>query len=247
MNWIRTGATNRLKEPEMTVRTSLMGLLVVCSVGLCSIGTASAQPAAPAAGYAIEDEYTQKSPDGAVVIEQYLNKETDDWKFQFWVRREGTLARLDPQTAQYPAGFRFTNDLKWIIRSQKTGSGEQTLYLYRLTPRGYVCTTKGPFGDLAWAYMKSRPDWRKIVKAPEYHESAYLLKGLEENYRSFGADWPENRYLLIGLSGDADVKGRKREQTGVVNGWHCRYDLQTGKFDVPAVFSADNAKALVPE
>jgi hypothetical protein len=36
-------------------------------------------------------------------------------------------------------------------------------------------------------------------------------------------------------------------QTGVVHGWRCRYDLQTGKFDVPAVFSDDNAKAVVPE
>jgi hypothetical protein len=25
-------------------------------------------------------------------------------------------------------------------------------------------------------------------------------------------------------------------QTGVVNGWRCRYDLQTGKFDVPPLF-----------
>jgi hypothetical protein len=59
--------------------------------------------------------------------------------------------------------------------------------------------------------------------------------------------WPENRYLLIGLSGDADVKGRKPMQTSVVHGWRCRYDLQTGKFDVPPVFSADNAKAVVPK
>ena len=35
-------------------------------------------------------------------------------------------------------------------------------------------------------------------------------------------------------------------QTGVLNGWHCRYDLETGKFDVPAVFSANNAQAVVP-
>jgi hypothetical protein len=84
------------------------------------------------------------------------------------------------------------------------------------------------------------------VKAPEYHESAYLLGGLEENYRGLGVDWPTNRYLLIALSADADVKGRKPMQTGVVNGWRCRYDLQTGKFDVPALFSGDNAKAVVP-
>ena len=35
-------------------------------------------------------------------------------------------------------------------------------------------------------------------------------------------------------------------QTSVVHGWRCRYDLQTGKFDVPPVFSAGNAKAVMP-
>jgi hypothetical protein len=46
--------------------------------------------------------------------------------------------------------------------------------------------------------------WRKVKKDPEYHISANLLKGTEENYRWLGVDWPENQYLLIGLSGDAD-------------------------------------------
>jgi len=226
--------------------TSWIGLFVACSIGVCS-EAAAAPPTAPPAGYNIEDQYTQKSPDGAITIEQYLNKDTDDWKFQFWVRRQGTLTLLDPEPAEYPAGFRFTNDLKWIVRGQKTGSGESTLYLYRLTPQGYERASRKPLGDLAWAYMKTRPDWRKLVKAPEYHEAAYLLKGIEENYRELGVDWPANRYLLIGLSGDADVRGRKPMQTGVVNGWRCRYDLETGKFDVPARFAADNAKAVLPE
>ena len=62
-----------------------------------------------------------------------------------------------------------------------------------------------------------------------------------------GVDWPANRYLLIALWGDADVRGRKLMQTTVVNDWRCRYNLQTGKFDVPALFSADNAKAVVPK
>jgi hypothetical protein len=230
----------------MKGRTSWIGLFVACSISVCS-GAATAQPAAPPASYKIDEEYTQKSPDGTTAIEQYLNKDTDDWKWQFWARREGTFTLLDPEPAGYPAYFIFTNDLKWIIRTQKTGSGESTLYLYRLTPQGYVPASKKPFGDLVWDYMKSRPDWRKIVKAPEYHEAAYLLKGLGENYRVLGVDWPANRYVLIALSGDADVRGRKPTQTGVVNGWRCRYDLQTGKFDVPALFSGDNAKAVVPK
>ena len=95
--------------------------------------------------------------------------------------------------------------------------------------------------------MKTRPDWRKIRKAPEYHDNVFLEDGLEENYRSLGVDWPTNRYLVISLGGDADIKGRKPMQTSVVHGWRCRYDLQAGKFDVPPLFSADNAKAVVPE
>ena len=230
----------------MKVTTSPIGLLVACAIGVGGIGTAAAQPAAPPAGYAIESEHTTTSPDGSVTIEQYVNKTTDDWKWQFWARRQGTFTKLGPDQADYPAYFRLTNDLKWIVRTQKEGSGEATLYLYRLDPRGYVAATKEPLADLAWAYLKTRPEWRKVKKAPEYHISAGLLKGVQDNYRSLGVEWPENRYLLIGLSGDADVKGRKPMQTGVVNDWRCRYDLETGKFDVPPLFSASNAKALVP-
>ncbi len=69
----------------------------------------------------------------------------------------------------------------------------------------------------------------------------------EENDRAPGVDAPANRYLLIALSGDADVRGRKPMQTGVVNGWRCRYDLQKGTFDVPPDFAGDNAKAIAPE
>jgi hypothetical protein len=179
------------------------------------------------------------------MIEQYVNKETDDWKWQFWVRRLGTLALLDSEPAGYPAGFVFTNDLKFIVREQKLGSGEFSLYLYRLTAHGYVRAGGKPLGDLAWAYLKTRPQWRKVAKEPEYHVSAGLLDGIEENYREFGVKSPANRYILISLSGDADIKGRKPMQTSVVHGWRCRYDLQTGKFDVPAAFSRHNAKAVV--
>jgi hypothetical protein len=230
----------------MQGRTSWLGLFVACCIGLGG-GTAAAQPSAPPAGYTIDEKFTEKSPDGTTTIEQYLNKDTDDWKWLFWARRQDAFTQLDPEPAGYPAHFIFTNDVKWIVREQKIGSGTSTLHLYRLTPQGYVRASNKPLGDLAWAYMKSRPDWRKLLKAPEYHDSAYLADGFEDNYRGLGVDWPANRYLVVALSADADVRGRKHMQTGVVNGWRCRYDLQTGKFDVPAVFSRDNAKALVPE
>ena len=121
----------------MKGRTSWIGLLVACSIGVCS-GAAAAQPAAPPAGYKIDEKFTEKSPDGATTIEQYLNKDTDDWKWQFWVRRQGTFTLLDPEPAGYPADFIFTNDLKWIVRVQKIGSGKSTLYLYRLSRRAFA-------------------------------------------------------------------------------------------------------------
>jgi hypothetical protein len=106
----------------MNVRTFLMGLFVVCG-----IGTATAKPVGPPAGYEINSEFTQTSPDDAITIEQYVNEETDDYKWQFWVRRQDTFTLLDPEPADYPADFRFTNDLKRLVRMQKTGSGESTL------------------------------------------------------------------------------------------------------------------------
>ncbi|MGV7219431.1 hypothetical protein [Bradyrhizobium sp. UFLA05-112] len=235
-----------MKGSASWIKPSWIGLLVACNIGVCDEASA-AQPAAPPAGYRIEEKYTKASPDGATTIEQYLNKDTDDWKWQFWARRQGAFTLLDAEPAGYPADFLFTNDVNWIVRLQKTGSGESMLYLYRLAPDGYVSAGKKPLGDQAWDYLKTRPDWRKIKKAPEYHMSANLVRGLEENYRWLGADWPANRYILISLSGDADVKGRKPTQTGVVNSWSCRYDLETGKFDVPAVLSDHNAKAVVPK
>jgi hypothetical protein len=208
---------------------------------------AVAQPAGPPAGYKIDPEFTKSSPDRAIIIEQHLNKDTDDTKWQFWLHRQGTFTLLDPEPAGYPADFLFTRDLKWIVREQKTGSGEATLYLYRLAPSGIVPGSRTPLGDLAWTFLKTRPEWRKIAKAPEYHESASLLDGFEENYRSLGVHWPANRYILITLSGDADIKSRKPMQTGVLHGGRCRYDLQTGRFDAPALFSGNNKKAVVPK
>ena len=70
-------AQSRLAR-RLNVRTSLISLLVVCGIGVCSIGTAAAQQAGPPAGYNIDPEFTEKSSDGAITIEQYENKETDD-------------------------------------------------------------------------------------------------------------------------------------------------------------------------
>ena len=207
----------------------------------------------PAADFKLDADATTvfTSPDETIRLEQYAKDRADDGPlYQFWTfdAQHQHPFLLNPgegdDLAGYAAGFRFTPDSQWLVRMQKLGAGTSTLFLYRRQGDQLLPATKKPLGDLAWDFMKSRPDWKKLLKAPEYHDSAYMLKGLKENYKDYGVDWPANRYLLIGLSADADVKGRKPIQTLVVNGWHCRYDLQTGKFDVPPIFGSDNAKAV---
>ena len=61
-----------------------------------------------------------------------------------------------------------------------------------------------------------------------------------------GETWPDSRYLVITLSGDVSPN-RRHGQILSVRGWHCRYDLQKGTFDVPRSFAANNAKAIARE
>jgi hypothetical protein len=131
----------------MTPKRFLTGLFLACA-----IGAASAAPAAgPAADFRIEQDYTEKSNDGAISIEQYVKITDDDAMWQFWIRRQDTMTLLNVESAEYPAGFRFTSDNQWLVRMQKTGSGESTLYLYksgpnglRLRPNNRSATSPGP-------------------------------------------------------------------------------------------------------
>jgi hypothetical protein len=126
---------------------------------------------------------------------------------------------------------------------QKTGSGEQDLFLYHLENGAFVSATKKKsLSDLAWAYFYGRPETKRFAKL-DFHISAHLMQGSEETYRGFGVEQPENRYLVISLAGEYDKHPRNTVMKGL-GGWHCRYDLTTGRFDVPAMFAKINAEAL---
>ncbi|MGA7787011.1 MAG: hypothetical protein WCA56_02470 [Xanthobacteraceae bacterium] len=211
----------------------------------CAAAATAAQSAGPGADYAIDTEYTATSPDHSTTVEQYSKTDADgDYTWQFWARHRNELTLLAPQQPDYRADFRFTADSQWLVRMQTTGSGEETLYLYRLGPQGFAAATAKPLGDLAWAYFNSRPDSRKIRK-PDFHMVASLVKGAGDNYRSIGETWPDSRYLVITLSGEVSPNGQHGQLLSLT-GWHCRYDLQKGAFDVPPDFAANNAKAVAP-
>jgi hypothetical protein len=51
---------------------------------------------------------------------------------------------------------------------------------------------------------------------------------------------------VLTLEGEV-MPTRKHGQLFTVRDWHCRYDLETGKFDVPESLAKDNAAALAPQ
>ena len=109
---------------------------LLCPVfAVCDRGGADAAPSGPPAGFTIETDYSEKSPDGATTVEQYKKAAPDEsYNWQFWARRADSFSFLAPEQENYPADFRFTNDGRWLVRMQKTGSGELTCYLYKLGP-----------------------------------------------------------------------------------------------------------------
>jgi hypothetical protein len=155
------------------------------------------------------------------------------------------MTLLGPQQDDYAADFHFTPDSRWLLRMQKTGSGESSLYLYKLGPNGFVAARSKPIGDLARAYFYKQPASRKVMK-PDFHINADILKGDEDNFGKLGVNWPGPRYLVIRLWGEVEPNS-KHHQLTTVRDWRCRYDLQEAKFDVPEIFAEDNVKALKPK
>ena len=205
--------------------------------------SAAAHAAGPPDGYKHEDKYDAVSPDKSTTVEQYVKKNGDDpWNWQFWARHGDSFTLLAPVQDDYPAAFAFTKDSAWAMRMQKTGSGESTMYLYHLTPKGFVSATKEPIGDMAWDYFNSRPESKKVQK-PDFHIGAWLVDSSDDDYKSISTGWPDNRYIVIGLGGELEPTHR-HHQLNVIRGWMCRYDLTTGKFDVPDSFAKVNAEAL---
>jgi hypothetical protein len=49
------------------------------------------------------------------------------------------------------------------------------------------------------------------------------------------------------LAGGEVEPTERHHQIQSIHGWRCRYDLQSGKLDVPPEFTRGNAEALVPE
>jgi hypothetical protein len=215
---------------------------------------APARAASPGPGFKLNRESSLISPDQQIQLEQYYKDSKDHERviYRFWTfdraHRHAFLLNRgeDEDLAGYAAGFRFSPDSQWLVRSQKLGAGSQTLFLYRRNGFRFSPATAKPLGDLAWDYFFTTPASKGMHRDPNDpyspdHAFVGLIKGMEENYASLGERWPDSRYAVIGLSFDMQGEDVK---TPWIEGWRCVYDLKTGEFSVPPDFAEYNAKAI---
>jgi hypothetical protein len=123
------------------------------------------------AGFATEDapgEYTFKSPSGRFTIverwirPEYIAENRDctpgecGWKavVQFADKSKHEVILADePEWYAWPADYRISSDEKWIIRDQKTGSGENSFFLYRVAPEGDIWRRVESVDDAVFAAL----------------------------------------------------------------------------------------------
>lgn len=95
---------------------------------------------------------------------------------------------------------------------------------------GEVCPRNGKsaVSQLAWKYFKSLPESKNHT--PDYHLSVSWLKGVDDNFRWFGLNWPDSRYLALTLSADAFWNHGEK---AYIEWWHCSHDLKKVFFYPP--------------
>jgi hypothetical protein len=113
-------------------------------------------------------EFDAKSPHDRFTITQrwirpdYIAKDTDcsdadcGWSavLQFADKSKAQVVLADrPEWYPWPAAYRISADEQWIIRDQKTGSGENSLFLYHLLADGQIWRLATPIDDVVFAVL----------------------------------------------------------------------------------------------
>lgn len=123
-------------------------------------------------------EYVDKAPSGEYsIVQRYIEPKDpqDNQDFGAWEailhfadksKSDATLA-ANPDRYLWPADYRMSPDEHWILRLQKTGSGENSALLYHVDSNGQVWRLEQHLDDLAFALVTagshlSRSDYYHI-------------------------------------------------------------------------------------
>jgi hypothetical protein len=107
-------------------------------------------------------EYVDKAPSGKYsIIQRYIeprdpqdNRDFGAWEatlhFSDKSKPDATLA-AEPDRYLWPADYLISPDEQWILRLQKTGSGENSALLYHVEQNGQIWRLEQHLDDLAFA------------------------------------------------------------------------------------------------
>lgn len=109
------------------------------------------------------------SPKKTFTVIQHYGK---NWRQTF----QPTDRKRPPVTLEedilWPAEYQISPDERWILRIQKSGSGENVSYLYQVDPDGRLRRREPPIGELAFGYLKKA---HGIDAADLYHTGIDFL------------------------------------------------------------------------
>jgi hypothetical protein len=157
--------------------------------------------------------YTAKAPSGRFGITQhwvrpdYIATNTDcnasdcGWEatleFADKSKPQATLA-AHPEWYSWPADYRISPDEQWILRDQKTGSGENAVFLYHVLPDGQVWRLAQHIDDLVWRALlaplhRTRNDYYHLevvlvswdLAASKIHLKAFATSNERDEKTSF--------------------------------------------------------------
>jgi len=161
-------------------------------------------------------EYTVVSPKGTYRIEQLRR---GDWDWQIWVRDLGSkrtyqLKDAETEPSGYGAQVYFSPDEQHLMRTQKTGSGDNVAILYKRGKDGrFHDTSSGEFFDShAWDYFDNVLGFPGS-KVSRYHTWTHFL-GWAADSETFGIE----------------LSARHLGEEYSVYGWRVHYSLKSGKF-----------------
>ena len=119
------------------------------------------------------EENTLKSRSGELMItQQYRGKRSEVIRFQ-----DPEKSAVPLPVYPWPGNYKISPDESWIVRTQKTGSGESIAILYRIEKNGRISEILG-FDDLLW---NNSDAISQVKKAELYHTGVESIRWAKDS------------------------------------------------------------------
>ena len=112
----------------------------------------------------------------------------EDWRQVLTFQKNPAKSITLEASIPWPADYHISPDDRWILRIQKTGSGENVSFLYRVDPGSRIWRMEEQVGVLAFAFLARRPDLPKDLYHTGIEFSTWDMKAGLLNFTVRGSD-----------------------------------------------------------